>query len=58
MTCKTLPHARATVRQVTAVSSSTLDQPAQLEQLAHGWHTLAAAYGPTEQWAWAASCLA
>ena len=56
--CKTREHRQTTRIEAEPATSCTLDQPARLEKLASASRTLAATHGPTEQWAWAASCLA
>ena len=58
MACKTLEHRQTARSEAKPATSCTLEHPARLEKLASAWRTLAAAHGPTEQWAWAASCLA
>jgi CelD/BcsL family acetyltransferase involved in cellulose biosynthesis len=58
MICETLEHAKPTIARPGRISSSTLTDPAELAKLALAWPNLAAAYGPTEQFVWAASCRA
>lgn len=58
MVCETLEQAEPTISTPSRFSSGTLEHPAQLEQLTPDWQSLTAICGPTEQFAWATSCMA
>ena len=52
------PHWEPAIAGPAQFRSHTLEDPAGLEGLAPAWQALAKAYGPTEQFVWATSCLA